>query len=197
MHVKSLFVYIHSVLDHGCTVGLQLLQNDRWLGCAGSHCIGATCPGLFFDGNEWSACYGEVFRIVRPLGAGHILTGDFVALYYPRESNWFSVFTGRGQKSPCPGTFNEQHGFVRFEKWFECGGEVFQVFAKGKGYGETITDQDTLSFYYPLGRTYVKFLIDQVVASQCMLEKSDNKRPPSNEAFDRCLSDSVEITISD
>ena len=120
-----------------------------------------------------------------------------MALYNLREGNWFSVYGGRGKKSPCPGTFNEQHGFESLEKWFDCGGEVFQVFAKGKGYGETITDQDTLSFYYPLDRTYVKFLSDQVVVSQCMLDKSGFKRPPSNEAFDRCLSDSVEITIFD
>ena len=74
--------------------------------------------------------------------------------------------------------------FVSFEKWFECGVEVFQVFAKGKEYGETITDQDTLSFCYPLVHTYVKFLIDQVVALQCMLEKSDFSRPLSDEAFE-------------
>ena len=174
-----------------------MLQNDRWLGCLSGLCKGAICPGLFFEGGDWKACFGEVYRIVRPRGAGHILTGDFVGLYFPRGSNWFSALAGRGHRANCPGTFNQEYGFTSLEKWFECGGEVFQVFAKGKGYGETITDQDTLSFYYTLDRTYVQFLTDKVVTSQCMLEKSDFTQPPSNEAFDRCFNDSVEITISD
>jgi hypothetical protein len=185
------------VLDHGSTAALQMLQNNHWFTCFGSLCTSTTCPGRFFDGDDWIHCWGAVYRIVRPRGAGHILTGDFVGLYFPRGSNWFSASNGGGHRANCPGTFNEEYGFESLEKWFECGGEVFQVFAKGKGYGETITDQDTLSFYYTVDRTYVQFLTDTVVTSQCMLEKSGNKRPPSDEAFDKCLSDSVEITIAD
>ena len=185
-----LFIYI--VLRQGCRVALQLVQNNLWLGCAGGNCVGAPCPGKFFEGTDINNCWGEVFHMFRARGAGNILSGDYVGLYYPREGRWFSIWNGRGHKEPCPGSPSTTYGFQASDKWYWCGGEVFQVFAKGKANGAHITDQDTLAFYYPCGHKFVSFQPGQMVLSGCM-----NSCPPSYTHFDRCVSESVEITIYD
>jgi hypothetical protein len=185
------------VLGNGCTVALQLNENHLWLGCAGGHCLGAPCPGKFFEGADWTKCWGEVFQLYRALGPGNIVVGDFVGLYYKREGKWFSMLNGKGLKSTCPGSPNSQSGFSELEKWFICGGEVFQIYAKGKGLGAEIKDQDAITLYVPLTTRNVKFLQQEDIYSTCIMEKSGYNRPPSNEAFDQCPSESVEITIYD
>ena len=187
-----------TVLGQGRTIGLQLLQNDLWVGCAGRVCAGATCPGVFFEGSDWQNCWGEVFEIYRALGSGNIVSGDFVGLYYPRERKWFSMWEGYGRKLTCPGAPSQEYGFEDEDRWYLCGGEVFRVYAKGKSIGDTITDQDTLSFYYyTVDIKNVRFLPNGINLSECMLDLSDRKRPPSNHAFDQCKYESVEITIYD
>ena len=79
-----------------------------------------------------------------------------------------------------------------YSSWSWCGGEVFQVFAKGKANGATITDQDTLAFFYPCGYKFVSFQANQMLLSVCI-----NSCPPSSAHFDRCTAETVEITILD
>ena len=137
------------VLRSGCTIGLQLNQNNLWLGCYEQTCNGALCPGKFFEGNERSRCFGEVFRIYRARGPGHIVNGDFVGLYYIAQNTWFSMYRGKGGKSSCPGIATAAHGFADLSKWFLCGAEVFQIFVKGRRMSERITDQDDVALYTP------------------------------------------------
>ena len=187
------------MLGHGCTVALQLMLKDFWLGCPfpDDKCAGAGCPQLYFEGNDWTRCWGEVFRLYRAVGPGNILNGDFVGLYYPRENKWFSMFQGFGRLLTCPGNPSTAHGFQDFQKWFQCGAEVFQIYAKGKPIRATITDQDTISLYYPTDIRNVVFGTNGAALSQCMLEKSSFSLPPNNQAFDECKYMSVDITIRD
>ena len=120
-----------------------------------------------------------------------------MGLYYIRENQWFSIDDQSSRKSACPGDPNPTIGFHSFLAWLQCGTEVFRVFAKGKGDGATITDQDTLMFYVPIGKEYVQFLNDKVATDKCPFVVSGNQVPPSNDAFDHCVNEGVEITIFD
>ena len=193
MHVSCL-----SVLGSGCTLAFQLLRNDRWLGCGGPKCGGAPCPGVFFEGSDWKKCWGEVFKIYRRAGPGQIRTGDDVGLYYPRQNVWFSMWRGYGRKLPCPGLPTLQYGFQLGSRWGDCLGEKLKIYAKGKGIGATITDQDTIAIYYPHQKTFVRATVNQgVTTSKCLLQKSGGRLPPSNAAFDKCNFDALEVTIHD
>ena len=65
----------------------------------------------------------------------------------------------------------------------------------GKRIGDTITDQDNIALFFPIKQTYVSFLPTEHILSSCMVERSNNIRPPTNDAFDMCPYDSVEITF--
>ena len=120
-----------------------------------------------------------------------------MGLYYPRERLWFSLFENYGRKLPCPGLPTQQFGFYHPDSWKHCGAEVFQIYAKGKGIGAVITDQDTLNFYFPVAHTYVQFRNDKILTSKCLLNFSSQQRPPNNHAVDVCYLEAVEITIRD
>lgn len=187
--------YHLTVLKHGSAIALQLVENNRWLSCNRvKYCATEPCPGLFFDRPDGVRCRGEAFWIYRAAGPGNICTGDFVGLYY-RSNTWFSMKNKVGQRSYCPGRINSYYGFNSYAKWCTCGAEIFQVYAKGKGIGAIITNQDTIALYYPCGRTFVQFQNTGQCGSTCMLQKSGYSRPPSNAAFDQCKGDSVELTI--
>ena len=68
-------------------IALQhLFRKQYWLGCApAGKCIKATCPHLCMEGNDWSACWGEVFQIDQQRGPGLIRIGNVVGLHYPRQ----------------------------------------------------------------------------------------------------------------
>ena len=133
----------------------------------------------------------------RALGTGNILTGDFVALYYNRDSKWFSMINGKGQRSDCHGSPTAKTGFSACGKWTECGSSVFRVYAKGKAIGATITDQDSIALLHPAsdGNTFVHFLEESVVVSKCLLENSNNTLPSHRNAWNLCKEDVVEVTI--
>ena len=172
------------------------MQNNLWLGCNPYNCLGSPCPRMFFEGYDWIRCYGEIFQIVKTEFHGPVKSGDSVHLYYVHDKKWFSVYGGRGHKEFCTYIWSLEGGFKPEDRLFVCNYEIFIVYAKGKRVGEAITDQDTLSFYNDIENSYVQFLNDRVILSQCMLEKSGNSRPPTDAAFDECISDSVEIAIS-
>ena len=63
---KSYEALFSSVVElvHGSTVALKYyFEGNRWLGCAGGLCVGATCPRMFMFGADWMRCWGEVFRM--------------------------------------------------------------------------------------------------------------------------------------
>ena len=185
------------VLRSGSTIGLQLNQNNFWLCCFAQTCYGGACPGKFFEGNERRRCYGEVFRIYRARGPGHIVNGDFVGIYYVAQRTWFSMYRGKGGKSSCPGIATAAHGFADLSKWFLCGAEVFQIFAKGKQMGERITDQDDVALYTPCALQTVHFTQPRMTFSKCMMKATNHAFPINDAAFDKCPFESVEITIFD
>lgn len=198
LHSNYNYYFSVLVLGQGCTIALQLQQNNYWLSCSeNNYCNGATCPGIFFEGSDWSNCESEVFQIYHASGRGDIVNGDLVGLYYANEQKWFSMYQGKGNKQSCPGLPNIDYGFHLEDSWRYCGAEVFQIYAKGKFLGETITDQDTITLYYPVGKANVLFLPDEVTLSTCMLERSNHLYPPTDIAFDQCNNESVEITIYD
>lgn len=125
-------------------------------------------------------------------GGGAILSGDYVGLYYPAESTWFSMYYGYGHKNSCPGTPTYDYGFSYSYQWQYCGGEVFRVFAEGRNDGDYIYDQDTIAFYYVYGGYFVGFQPYWPTPSGCMYYC-----PPYYYEFDWCYYDSVELTIYD
>ena len=100
-------------------------------------------------GNDWTACLGEVFRIYRALGPGAVRVGDLVGLYYPLEGGrWFGCGGSNCAKATCPGNPTTAHGFATAEDWYRCWGEVFVIYASGKGNGAIINAQDEIVLYY-------------------------------------------------
>ena len=129
-------------------------------------------------------------------GAGNVHSGDVVGIYYPSEKNWFSMFEGRGHKSSCPGSPNIKTGFNKVNLWFECVGETFLVYARGKSNGQPIVAGDRLAFLFPAGNSrHVRFGAKEDSLSRCMLERSNNNAMPSNKAFDECPQESVWLKI--
>ena len=147
-------------MRHGNTIALQhLFQKRYWLGCApAGKCTKATCPSLYMEGNDWNACWGEVFQIYRRRGPGLICVGNVVGLHYPRQKgNWFSMYKGQGHKARCPGQPTIAHGFQTKLRWFLCLGEVFKIYARGKPNGTPITDHDDIMLCYIRAKKWVGF----------------------------------------
>ena len=194
---KTTDLYAIPALEQGCTFGLQFVQNNLWLGCAGSACAGDVCPFTFydFDGTNKNKCWGEVFKLYRAAGPGYIHVGDFVGLYIPRVLQWFSLFQNYGHKGSCPGIPSLHTGFQSAAFWQKCAAEVFQIYAKGKPNGAIITDQDTLMFYVPFAHTFVQFRRDKILTSDCLLLLSRQRRPPINEAVDLCPLETVKTKL--
>ena len=118
-------------MTHGARIALQAVyQKVNWLGCAGQYCVKAGCPRLHMEGFDWNACWGEVFQIIRSAGPGTVKVGDVVGIYFPRGRSWFSMSGGRGHKEGCPGVPNKAFGFASRDKWQQCWGEVFQIYAR-------------------------------------------------------------------
>ena len=107
------------------------------------------------------------------------------------------MLQGKASKSTCPGNPTTNAGFSSHLKWFICGSEVFQIYAKGKRVGDKITDQDDIAFYAPFEVQTVQFKLEQHTISNCMVQAGSYQRPFNAAAFDKCPEDSVEITIYD
>jgi len=85
-------------------------------------------------GTDWTKCWGEVFRIYRHDGPGHVYNGDRVALYYPRQrGRWLGCSGSKCKIAKCPGIPHHIYGFADTSKWSRCYGEVFQIYTKNKG----------------------------------------------------------------
>ena len=96
---------------------------------------------------DWVNCTGAIFRIYRASGKGAVRSGDLVGIYYTRTS-WLSC-VGRNTdcgKSKCPGSPTSQDGFENRDKWYECPGNVFRIYAKGKESNVTIVGVGPIPF---------------------------------------------------
>ena len=97
----------------GDLVGLHYPHEyGQWLGCAGSECAKANCPGYpstpygFTSEEHWYTCWGEVFKIYaheKTTGAP-IFPDDDIMLYYLQGGVWVSLGYDNVHKQPCPGT---------------------------------------------------------------------------------------------
>ena len=185
----------HSKPDvlHGSKIALQTLYSKPlWLDCDTHHfCVKAGCPKLYMEGDDWKNCRGVVFEIYRAAGAGNVKVGDFVGLYFRPKKEWFSVYGGQAHRSVCPGTPNVKYGFATREKWEECVGEAFQIYASGKYYNDPIKDHDEVAFYYAKDKKWVSFVGSPPHLDPCPGET----RPPPAERFDFCYGEVAELWL--
>ncbi len=118
---------------------------------------------MLFKGSDWNNCWGEVFEIYRAAGPGAVRVGDLVGLHYPRQrGNWLGCAGSHCVKATCPGHPTTAYGFANTDRFFQCYGEVFRIYARGKGSGAIINslylqgvaqgyDQDTVKVCPCLG----------------------------------------------
>ena len=83
-------------------------------------------------------------------------------------------------------------GFNHLYNWFNCGGEVFQIYAFGKSNGAALTEGDAIVLYFPAGGVYVHFPVNghAVVGNKCLAG-----RPPSSDTLDRCPENLIKVTV--
>ena len=174
-------------IKSGQTVGLKMTYSNQWLSCSGTWCNKNPCPERYFSKPK-SACWGEVFQIYSQRAHGKdIKVGDKVGLYYPREAKWFGCPTHHCGKYTCPGRPTYRSGFAHYTKWHHCGGEVFTIYAFGKGIGEVIVPKDTIMLRY--GHLWVSVwghLSDRRTCPGHFL-------PPNKRKYDQCAGEAFEI----
>lgn len=120
----------------GDTVGFYYpRQGGTWLGCGGSNCAKANCPGYptthdgFRDQASWHNCWGEVFKIfARGKPTGSIINSqDEIAIYYLRDNLWVAQPDNRDSlKFPCLGT-DLPPALATYDG---CFAETFRIFVR-------------------------------------------------------------------
>ena len=169
---------------HGDTIALQTFVRNRYLSCAGSHCDASTCPRMDMAGRDWSRCWGGVFRIYRQRGRGAIVSGDRVALYYPKQSGrWLGCAGSKCGKAPCPGVPNPTFGFSSSHRWTACWGEVFRIYARNKINGRPINSDDDVALFYQRSNQWVSQGYGVSTVKSFCLGRS---LPPHTSKFDVC-----------
>ena len=180
----------YRALEQGSTVALQSLYSKRnWLGCSGETCVKDTCPGLYMEGSDWDNCPAYVYQIYRRNGPGAVHVGDFIGLYYPPGSNWFSMAGGTGHRNPCPGTPTSADGFESVDRWVRCYGEVFRIYARGKSSGDVINEHDAIFLFYERDNEWVGFDGDTAEHRAC----PGTVRPPPSAKYEECWGEVFEV----
>ena len=175
-------------VHHGSEIALQPIYDKRvWIGCAPQHCAKATCPNLFMEGHDWIKCRGEVLQIFRAAGPGYVRFGDVVG-FYAGGGQWYS---SGGHKRGCPGYPNGHYGFSTPQKWHECWGEVFKIYAKGKHYGQTIQGHDYITVYHVRERRWLSLGGPHPGLSTC----PGNAQPPPPDRYDQCGAEVFELWL--
>ena len=143
---------------HGSYVAFQPLWTKRsFLSCYKSPCRGGQCPRMYMEGSDWNKCYGEVFKIYRMRGLGKVRAGDVIAINYPRErGRWFGC-SGKycHGRAACPGKPTSAYGMQSEERWYQCFGEVFKIYAKGRALGAPIYANDDVMLFYVQSKHWV------------------------------------------
>ena len=123
-----------------------------WLSCLQSVCDLRTCP---YQGNnikDFNSCSGELFRVVVENG-GTVQSGERVHFQYVTTGNqWLGCpHNNRCDKRPCPGSLSNAAKIVG-----RCTGEVFRIYARGRGVGQTIYNGDLVMMHLPAyGSKYI------------------------------------------
>ena len=134
-----------SLRDHDY-LRLQFLgARNSWLGCPYLVCDLRTCPGHGNNYQKFGACYGEVFQIIAEGSIhGYVKSGQRIRLRYVYQpKTWMGcALNNRCEQKLCPGTLLQARNFGR------CGGEIFQLYARGKKNGEIIYSGDVVMIYY-------------------------------------------------
>ena len=135
-------------------------------------------------GDDWNRCWGEIFEIYRRGGRRDVLSGDTVALHYPRENGkWLSCLNLNCVKGTCPGTPDPDIGFSSTKKWNGCNGEVFRIYARKKIIGTPINSDDDVALLIQKGHKWVSQGYDvSTTKSSCM----DKVFPQPDFRFDAC-----------
>ena len=185
--------YANAALTQGSTVSLQLLYSKReWYSCylgSGRQCVRSTCPGLYLNDVDLTNCWGEVFQIYRKDGPGFVRVGDIVGFHYPRQSgNWLSLWECNGRTLPCPGTPTSANGFSSDNAWFQCWGEVFRIYARGKSNGEVITSNDNVFIYHIAYNQFLSFVEGTPKCATC-----PGPAPPTQDKYEPCWGENFEI----
>lgn len=141
-------------------------------------------------GRDWHNCWGEVFRIYRALGGGHVRVGDPVGLYFPKQRRWFGCWGNPCGKATCPGSPTHARGFASLVQWFHCAGEVFLIYANGKRQGQVIRSGDDIMLYYVRGRNWVSFDHGHGYARK---RRCPGGIPPHPSKFDICTYEVMKI----
>lgn len=146
---------------------------------------------MYMTGSEWNSCWGEVFRIYRLGGPGSVRVGDFVGLYYPRQiGTWLGCSGSYCAKATCPGNPTHAFGFASNEKWLQCWGEVFVIYAYGKSTGAVIKPDDQIVLYYLQQNLW---LAQGPSGSTRKLPCLGTSRPPSLAKHDVCAWETFRI----
>ena len=160
------------------------------MSCAPNPCRRATCPRLYLEGADWNNCWGEVFRIFRFSGPGRVRAGEVVAIYYPRETGrWFGCAGINCGKATCPGTPTLAYGMQNRDKWFQCWGEVFKIYARGRPLGATIYSHDDIMLFYLQQRKWVGLVGAYTDKRTC----PGTVRPPPPSRYDVCWGEVFEL----
>ena len=175
--------HTHAALISGDTVALQTYVRSHWLSCSLPSCYRNSCPRIHIFGNDWINCYGEVFQIYRASGPGRVRVGDLVGLYYPHQAgHWLGCPYEDCYKATCPGIPTITYGFASQDHWFRCFGEVFRIYANGKGNGAVINSGDDIMLYYVQGDTWIAQDDGNTRKQPC----PGTVRPPPFDRFDEC-----------
>ena len=160
------------------------------MSCAPNPCRRGTCPRLYMEGTEWNNCWGEVFRIYRFSGPGQVRAGEVIAINYPREAGrWFGCAGTYCGKASCPGTPTFAYGMQTHEKWFQCWGEVFKIYARGKALGAPLYSHDDIMLYYLQQGKWVALVGTYPDKRTC----PGTIRPPPPFRYDICWGENFEL----
>ena len=180
----SLAVHPASTFTSGNTISIQVVANPRLhVGCVSGKCGADPCAGMYFEPEEYGKCRGEVFQIYRAAGAGQIKTGDVVGFYFPLKQRWIRA-GNPSDLAPCPGVpHNSNHRMN-----LRCVGELFRIYARGKGTGQPIDQLDHVMIYYQHSKDFLQYphnkglrhgLVRSTCPGQCL--------PPHSSTYERCF----------
>jgi hypothetical protein len=84
-----------------------------------------------------------------------------------------------------------RYGFQTEERWYQCGGEVFRIYAKGKRVGWRVKEGDDVIFYY------VEQLGSRRWVSQVTTQRTcpGSTKSPSHSKYDRCGAEVFKIWL--
>ena len=147
------------------------------------------CPTLIKHYRNFGHCNGEVFQIIGK-GAFHdsIKSGQQIRIRFVRDHNSWMGCPAKTHcgTSICPGTT------VQASDFSICGGEIFEIYARGKTNGETIHNGDVVMLYHPGDRRYVS-IQGENEADDTSLNYCPGIVPPAYLSYSICSKNAFQI----